>query len=146
MTLSTFLFIITGVFLNAGAQLLLKAGVNPLGAITVEWTTLVPTIGRVLILPRGASYALTFAFDGLMRLSGLGPFEPTESARVYFWFGIGLANDFFFGFCWARYHLLKDFRHAATQRYQPAKFGWLIRPFRRKDVVPVTVREREAQE
>ena len=107
---------------------------------------IIGTIGRVLILPRGASYALTFAFDGLMRLSGLGPFEPTESARVYFWFGIGLANDFFFGFCWARYHLLKDFRHAATQRYQPAKFGWLIRPFRRKDVVPVTVREREAQE
>ena len=85
----------------------------------------------MLILPWGASYAVTFAFDGLMRLSGLGPFEPTESARVYFWFGMGLANNFLFGFCWARHHLLNDFRQAAIQRYQPAKFGWLIRLFRR---------------
>lgn len=48
MTLSTFLFILTGVLLNAGAQLLLKAGVHPLGSITVEWVTLMPTLGRVL--------------------------------------------------------------------------------------------------
>ena len=103
------------------------------------------TIARVLILPWGASYAVMFAFDGLLRLSGLGPFEPTEQVRVYFWFGMGLVNNFLFGFCWARRHLLKDFRQAATQRYQPAKFGWLIRLFWRKDVAPlrapVTVRE-----
>jgi len=70
----------------------------------------------------------------LLRLSGLGPFEPTEQVRVYFWFGMGLVNNFLFGFCWARRHLLKDFRQTATQRYQPAEFGWLIRLFRRKDV------------
>ena len=103
------------------------------------------TIGRVLVLPWVASWAVTFAFDGLLRLSGLGPFHPTELARVYFWFGMGLANNFLFGFCWARRHLLNDFRQAATQRYQPATFGWLIRLFRRKDVAPlqapVTVRE-----
>jgi multidrug transporter EmrE-like cation transporter len=48
MTLTTFGFILTGVLLNAGAQLLLKAGVNPLGALSVEWGTLLPTAGRVL--------------------------------------------------------------------------------------------------
>jgi multidrug transporter EmrE-like cation transporter len=48
MTLSTFLYILTGVLLNAGAQLLLKAGVQPLGAITIESTTLLPTMLRVL--------------------------------------------------------------------------------------------------
>jgi multidrug transporter EmrE-like cation transporter len=49
MTLPTFLFILTGVMLNAGAQLLLKAGVRPLGAISVEWATLLPTAARVLM-------------------------------------------------------------------------------------------------
>jgi multidrug transporter EmrE-like cation transporter len=49
MTLPTFLFILTGVLLNAGAQLLLKAGVNPLGALSVEPATLLPTLGRVLM-------------------------------------------------------------------------------------------------
>ena len=34
MTLNTFLLILTGVLLNAGAQLLLKAGVTPLGALS----------------------------------------------------------------------------------------------------------------
>lgn len=49
MTLSTFLYILTGVLLNAGAQLLLKAGVQPLGALTFEsTTTLLPTLARVM--------------------------------------------------------------------------------------------------
>ncbi len=48
MTLTTFLFILTGVLLNAGAQLLLKAGVRPLGTLTVEWSTLLPTVVQVL--------------------------------------------------------------------------------------------------
>lgn len=48
MTLPTFLLIVTGVLLNAGAQLLLKAGVNPLGVITVEWATVFPVAVRVL--------------------------------------------------------------------------------------------------
>jgi multidrug transporter EmrE-like cation transporter len=48
MTLPTFLFILTGVLLNAGAQLLLKAGVRPLGAISVGWSTLLPTAVQVL--------------------------------------------------------------------------------------------------
>jgi len=48
MTLSTFMLILAGVMLNAAAQLLLKAGVNPLGPITVEFATIVPTVFRVL--------------------------------------------------------------------------------------------------
>ncbi|HZE91562.1 MAG TPA: EamA family transporter [Rhizobacter sp.] len=48
MSLSTFLFIVTGVILNAGAQLLLKAGVNPLGPITISAATLLPTAMKVL--------------------------------------------------------------------------------------------------
>jgi hypothetical protein len=103
------------------------------------------TIARVLILPWGAWFAGLFALDVLWRLSGRGSFEPSDRFGEYFWFGIGLANNFLFGFCWARRHLLNDFRRAATQRYQPAKFGWLIRLFRRKDVAPlrapVTVQE-----
>ena len=48
MTLPTFLLILTGVLLNAGAQLLLKAGVSPLGVLSVDWHNLVPTTLRVL--------------------------------------------------------------------------------------------------
>ena len=48
MTLSTFALILTGVLLNAGAQLLLKAGVQPLGELTIGWSTLLPTTLRVL--------------------------------------------------------------------------------------------------
>ena len=36
MTLSTFSFIFAGVLLNACAQLMLKAGVNAVGAITID--------------------------------------------------------------------------------------------------------------
>jgi multidrug transporter EmrE-like cation transporter len=48
MTLPTFLFILTGVLLNAAAQLLLKAGVNPLGPIHVDAANLLPTALRVI--------------------------------------------------------------------------------------------------
>jgi multidrug transporter EmrE-like cation transporter len=49
VTWSTFALILTGVLLNAGAQLLLKAGVTPLGELSVGWATLLPTTGRVLM-------------------------------------------------------------------------------------------------
>ncbi|AMR81133.1 EamA family transporter [Cupriavidus nantongensis] len=48
MTLSTFAFILSGVLLNAAAQLLLKAGVNAVGAITLDRGTLLVTALRVL--------------------------------------------------------------------------------------------------
>jgi drug/metabolite transporter (DMT)-like permease len=48
MNLPTFLIIVTGVLLNAGAQLLLKAGVAPLGVLSVNAGNLLPTALRVL--------------------------------------------------------------------------------------------------
>ncbi len=48
MNLSTFLLILCGVLLNAGAQLLLKAGVTPLGALSVGLDNVLPTTLRVL--------------------------------------------------------------------------------------------------
>ena len=48
MNLPTFLLILTGVMLNAGAQLLLKAGVTPLGALSLDMATLLPTALKVL--------------------------------------------------------------------------------------------------
>lgn len=48
MTLSTFTFIFTGVLLNACAQLLLKAGTNAVGAITLDRATILTTAFRVL--------------------------------------------------------------------------------------------------
>lgn len=63
MTGATFALILTGVLLNAGAQLLLKAGVGPLGSITVTWATLLPTVMQVLsqwpILAGLACYVLS---------------------------------------------------------------------------------------
>jgi multidrug transporter EmrE-like cation transporter len=48
MTLTTFAFIFTGVLLNACAQLLLKAGTNAVGVITIDRSTLLTTAFRVL--------------------------------------------------------------------------------------------------
>lgn len=43
MNLSTFSFLLTGILLNACAQLLLKAGVTPVGKITLDSASLLPT-------------------------------------------------------------------------------------------------------
>ena len=63
MSVSTFLLILTGVLLNAGAQLLLKAGVRPLGVLSLDAATLASTVGRVLtqapILAGLACYVLS---------------------------------------------------------------------------------------
>ena len=48
MTLNTFLLILTGVMLNAGAQLLLKAGVAPLGALSPGLSELPAVFLRVI--------------------------------------------------------------------------------------------------
>ena len=47
MTLSAFLFLMTGVLLNAAAQLLLKAGTNRLGVITLTADNWTATITRM---------------------------------------------------------------------------------------------------
>ncbi len=48
MSWATFALVLLGVLLNAGAQLLLKAGVRPLGSLSPSWATLVPTLLQVL--------------------------------------------------------------------------------------------------
>ena len=47
MTSSAFLFLITGVLLNAAAQLLLKSGTNRLGVITLTADNWASTLGRM---------------------------------------------------------------------------------------------------
>ena len=49
MTLSTALFLLAGVLLNAGAQLLLKAGVGAVGPIHFDASAAWSTVGRVLV-------------------------------------------------------------------------------------------------
>jgi len=49
MTISTMLFLLTGVLLNAGAQLLLKAGVSAVGPIDFGAGAAWPAFGRVLV-------------------------------------------------------------------------------------------------
>lgn len=49
MNLATFLFLLAGVLLNAGAQLLLKAGVRPLGELGIAPGTLVSDVARALM-------------------------------------------------------------------------------------------------
>ena len=94
---------------------------------------IVGTIGRVLVVPWGAfaawMYALAFASWQLRIVS----FDFNERFGVLVWFAIGLANDFVFGICWARRHLLRDFREAATQRYEGERMSWLGHSLRRKD-------------
>ncbi len=51
MTWFAFSFLLTGVLLNAGAQLLLKAGTNALGVITLDANGWAAQIGRVAVEP-----------------------------------------------------------------------------------------------
>ncbi len=47
MTAAAFAFLMTGVLLNAVAQLLLKAGTNALGVITLDGSNWLPTLLRM---------------------------------------------------------------------------------------------------
>lgn len=51
MTLNAFLFIITGVLLNAIAQLSLKASVSEMGAISISMSTAWPVAQRLMTEP-----------------------------------------------------------------------------------------------
>ena len=65
MRAQTFLILLAGVLLNAGAQLLLKAGVRPLGAIGETPGTLLPALvtafARVPVLAGLACYVVSVA-------------------------------------------------------------------------------------
>jgi multidrug transporter EmrE-like cation transporter len=51
MTLAAFAFLMTGVLLNAGAQLLLKAGTNSLGILTLTRDGWADTLARMATQP-----------------------------------------------------------------------------------------------
>lgn len=51
MNLTAFLLILTGVLLNAVAQLALKASVKDVGAISLDYTTAWPTASRLMTEP-----------------------------------------------------------------------------------------------
>ncbi len=51
MTVASFALILTGVLLNAAAQLLLKAGTNTLGVITPTAANALPLAGAIAINP-----------------------------------------------------------------------------------------------
>jgi multidrug transporter EmrE-like cation transporter len=51
MTLSTFLLILTGVLLNAVAQLALKASVTDMGPISITMDTALPVLSRLAVEP-----------------------------------------------------------------------------------------------
>ena len=51
MNMTSFLLILTGVLLNASAQLFLKAGVHDLGVIELRWETLISAGWRLALEP-----------------------------------------------------------------------------------------------
>lgn len=51
MTITSFLLVLAGVLLNATAQFLLKAGVNRMGAIGLDWHALVSAGWRLALEP-----------------------------------------------------------------------------------------------
>jgi hypothetical protein len=98
---------------------------------------IVGSIGRVLVLPWVAYYLLICTLEVLERLYGSGLFEVDDTFRLYTWFAIGLVVNGLFGFWWARGHLARDFREAASQRYQSQRFGWFQRRPQAREVAPI---------
>ena len=63
MNLSGFSFLITGVLLNAIAQLLLKAGTNTLGVITLTRTNWTGEFGRMATEPHFIGGVICYGFS-----------------------------------------------------------------------------------
>ena len=72
MTFAAFAFLITGVLLNAAAQLLLKAGTNSLGVITLTSTNWSAVFGRMATEPHfiaGVAFYVVSLFVWVLGLS-----------------------------------------------------------------------------
>jgi multidrug transporter EmrE-like cation transporter len=72
MTFAAFAFLITGVLLNAAAQLLLKAGTNSLGVITLTSANWNAMFGRMATEPHfiaGAAFYVVSLFVWVLGLS-----------------------------------------------------------------------------
>ena len=71
MNLSGFLFLITGVLLNAVAQLLLKAGTNALGVITLTRDNWTGEFGRMAGEPHFIAGVACYGFSLIVWILGL---------------------------------------------------------------------------
>ena len=71
MTWVAFSFLLTGVLLNAGAQLLLKAGTNALGVITLTREDWLDQFGRMAVEPHIAGGIACYAVSVVVWIIGL---------------------------------------------------------------------------
>jgi multidrug transporter EmrE-like cation transporter len=71
MTWAAFSFLLTGVLLNASAQLLLKAGTNVLGVITLTRENWFDQFGRMAVEPHLAGGILCYALSVVVWIIGL---------------------------------------------------------------------------
>jgi len=71
MNLSGFSFLITGVLLNAVAQLLLKAGTNTLGVITLTRANWAGEFGRMATEPHFIGGVICYGFSLIVWILGL---------------------------------------------------------------------------
>ena len=71
MTAIAFAFLIAGVLLNAGAQLLLKAGTNVLGVITLSADHWPGQLGRMALEPHIAGGLLCYVVSVVVWIIGL---------------------------------------------------------------------------
>lgn len=71
MTWVAFSFLLTGVLLNAGAQLLLKAGTNALGVITLTREDWLDQFGRMAVEPHVAGGIACYAVSVVVWIIGL---------------------------------------------------------------------------
>ena len=71
MSLSAFAFLFTAVVLNTGAQLLLKAGTNALGVITLTRTGWGETLARMAVQPHFVAGASIYVVSLVIWIIGL---------------------------------------------------------------------------
>jgi multidrug transporter EmrE-like cation transporter len=71
MTFAAFAFLITGVLLNAAAQLFLKAGTNALGVITLTSDNWSATFGRMAAEPHFIAGAAFYVVSVVVWILGL---------------------------------------------------------------------------
>jgi multidrug transporter EmrE-like cation transporter len=71
MSAAAFAFLLTGVLLNAAAQLLLKAGTNTLGVLTLTADNWLETFGRVATTPPIVAGLACYAVSVVVWILGL---------------------------------------------------------------------------
>lgn len=71
MTWTAFAFLLSGVLLNAAAQLFLKAGTNALGVITLTRENWIDQFGRLALEPHLAGGILCYAVSVVVWIIGL---------------------------------------------------------------------------